>query len=699
MKGKKDEDPELNELIKASFENELKYAKQEFNTDSKDYLKKCLIEYINRYKINSNEYYAPYSAICQSSGFGKTRACFSLRDDFYVVYCCLRPEESNSGYPPRSCIADYFTKIYTNETILENFLIDYFNLFIENLNKDESFYSQFKNGFSNELKALIDEISPKNGTKNNNNSKTIEKKSIYIYKQTKPLVFIFDEASSLLGKESRSSNYFLLRKILTESPENVFTLFLDTFSVLSRFMPVSYQDPSLRRSYKNRKVFDPIYLLPTWDAYADYDSITNIKESIKIENVCKFGRVLWASLYQSYLKDKDKLENKIKKRFLVELACDKIIGGKAFAERKYDELDYLAILSTRIGAINTKLVSINQKLVAEKMAVCTYVDIDENRFEIDYPSEPILADAGANHLSFDAFASCIKHLQNCVSTSIVSQGEVGEAIAKLILIRAMDKACYKSNTSICDSLFILKYIQVGEFLTSLYGKCKENKNCGKNNKNEWFCDQDKCIINMIIRQYGNDSNYAQKLLNAYMNFNHFSRANCYLDKIDFKKVIKRCAAIHCKHGETAIDLVIPISLNLENFDEISAILIQVKLNSHPGVVSYLDAFDNIEFDKIINRTLNPYLLIYMQLGCPIKSSSFIVKPLDKTISNSKQDKYRSIIFSRGISEKIFPILTSIEVSYLINLANPNPKLLFNAKFPDLNQINEKNYLGIRYFVK
>ena len=76
-----------------------------------------------------------------------------------------------------------------------------------------------------------------------------------------------------------------------------------------------------------------------------------------------------------------------------------------------------------------------QKLVEENMAVCTYVDINESRFEIDYPSEPILADAGANHLSFDAFASCIKHLENCVSASIVSQEEMGDAIAKLILMK------------------------------------------------------------------------------------------------------------------------------------------------------------------------------------------------------------------------------------------------------------------------
>ena len=56
--------------------------------------------------------------------------------------------------------------------------------------------------------------------------------------------------------------------------------------------------------FEKQKLFDPIYLLPTWDSYADYNLIANIKESIKIENVCKFGRVLWGNLYDTYLKER-----------------------------------------------------------------------------------------------------------------------------------------------------------------------------------------------------------------------------------------------------------------------------------------------------------------------------------------------------------------------------------------------------------
>lgn len=63
-------------------------------------------------------YYDPFTMLCQSSGFGKSRACFGLVDEgFYVVYCCLRDEKS-SGYPKRSVITDVLLNISYNTSVL-----------------------------------------------------------------------------------------------------------------------------------------------------------------------------------------------------------------------------------------------------------------------------------------------------------------------------------------------------------------------------------------------------------------------------------------------------------------------------------------------------------------------------------------------------------------------------------------------------
>ncbi|KAK9729919.1 hypothetical protein K7432_018624, partial [Basidiobolus ranarum] len=44
------------------------------------------------------EYMSPYTSIIQSSGYGKSRAIKQIAQRTFVIYCCLRPEQS-SGFP------------------------------------------------------------------------------------------------------------------------------------------------------------------------------------------------------------------------------------------------------------------------------------------------------------------------------------------------------------------------------------------------------------------------------------------------------------------------------------------------------------------------------------------------------------------------------------------------------------------------
>jgi hypothetical protein len=50
----------------------------------------------------------------------------------------------------------------------------------------------------------------------------------------------------------------------------------------------------------------------------------------------------------------------------------------------------------------------------------------------------------------------------------------------------------------------------------------------------------------------------------------------------------------------------------------SAIFVQVKLHKDPETVSYNDAFDKVRFKSlnIGEEKLQPYLLLFMELGCP-----------------------------------------------------------------------------------
>ena len=56
-----------------------------------------------------NIYYGPFTTLVQSSGTGKSRACCELANEMFVLYICLRPNNS-TGYPPRSHLSNDIMK-------------------------------------------------------------------------------------------------------------------------------------------------------------------------------------------------------------------------------------------------------------------------------------------------------------------------------------------------------------------------------------------------------------------------------------------------------------------------------------------------------------------------------------------------------------------------------------------------------------
>ncbi|RMZ97042.1 G2 mitotic-specific cyclin cdc13 [Brachionus plicatilis] len=357
-------------------------------------------------------------------------------------------------------------------------------------------------------------------------------------------------------------------------------------------------------------VFQPIYLLPNWDIFLK--SAKNISETVTFDYICSLGRVLWGSWIYTRNNSHEKFKS-IDYSELYSAIASKLIGGEHL-NKVLSIADCLAILSSRIGIVKPKLISTCQKLVAKNMAVCTYVDTETGRFEIDYPSEPILAEAGAflMHKS-DNLNLIIKQLSFTIESSLIDRGDRGEMIAKLILIIAKDKA--RNSSQLFHPLMYHNLSKVGEFIQSLFGKCLDN--CG-NIINGWKCksENEKCAIKIINLQI---ENYTE-LLDGWINFNHFSRSKYWLKEIDLVNGLKRCAAIHCKEYQTAVDLIIPIALDKSNFESISCIMVQVKLENQASEPKYFQVFNKIN-SKLINGIdlKKPSLLLYMQLGAPKQS--------------------------------------------------------------------------------
>ncbi|CAF1006840.1 unnamed protein product, partial [Brachionus calyciflorus] len=241
--------------------------------DSKTFLSNELKNMIEKYKYES--YYGPFSLVCQSSGFGKSRACASLTENnFYVVFCCLRPQES-TGYPKRSILSDKLTNKYTD---LKYFRC-YFSTFIELLNKTEhdckQFFAKYDQQENTSSSKNLEELINENYKKFDSNAKITK------YCGTKPLLFVFDEASNLcIERDDGYSNFFLITSILSELKDEAFVLFVDTFTQSKEFMPFIFNDSSSRIYSRKKKIFDPIYLLPNWDLFVHLKNISSVQKSV-----------------------------------------------------------------------------------------------------------------------------------------------------------------------------------------------------------------------------------------------------------------------------------------------------------------------------------------------------------------------------------------------------------------------------------
>lgn len=74
------------------------------------------------------EHWDPYTAIVQSSGFGKTRLIREFSRKRFVVYCCLRPADS-IGFPGRSSTANIFMH-YEQPLKTEFYFLQCFSFFL-----------------------------------------------------------------------------------------------------------------------------------------------------------------------------------------------------------------------------------------------------------------------------------------------------------------------------------------------------------------------------------------------------------------------------------------------------------------------------------------------------------------------------------------------------------------------------------------
>ena len=227
--------------------------------DFVDYILKCSAAF----QEANSEYMAPYIALVQSSGFGKSRLLRQTARSLRVMYVCLRT--SGNGYPLRTnrAIAALFDRLpVTGIEMYVTELVDRLELCLKsalcNLPKPGQDDRDDESLFPSER--LADTVW-------NFNS------AFYTDLEGETVVLVFDEARALLETElfEAVSQFRLVRRAIadyceTRGKNKLFVVFEDTCQRIQNFAPSLSRDQSLRQRVLEEKagnLFHPYILRST----------------------------------------------------------------------------------------------------------------------------------------------------------------------------------------------------------------------------------------------------------------------------------------------------------------------------------------------------------------------------------------------------------------------------------------------------
>ena len=364
-----------------------------------------------------------------------------------------------------------------------------------------------------------------------------------------PFVFVFDESRELLKLEieSRSAGELIfngLRHIIrTLKRRKVFVIFIDTPSKLSKLVPQTKKDPGAKVAQGSSRLCDPIYLIPTWNVHLDV-SPTNIREASSKDYLYKIGRPLWNSLYEKYMIEDEMLNDNIQETYIIQLAVEKLCGGNNITNNIYDSDTILTAIASRTSInINSYSPRI-ENLVANYMAMCIYINDERNDIRALYLSEPTLIEAAAILFNRITYPTLINNFERI----------------------HFAKCCYERSS---------RRIYNGIHFTGSLGSYMPRYK--KNSKNEWRFHQMVKVKDYLEALFGDTvltimKNQISKkklktLLNGYLFFTHFVGVKYFIKKKDLKKYLNVGAAIFNDHYQVGCDIILPIALNEEIYDE------------------------------------------------------------------------------------------------------------------------------------
>ncbi|TDL22981.1 hypothetical protein BD410DRAFT_828046 [Rickenella mellea] len=317
------------------------------------------------------------------------------------------------------------------------------------------------------------------------------------------LVLSFDETHVMVDDrltDDIRTGYHALCGALSELYQlDIFSVFLSTNSSLSKYSPKKSAHWSLR---VRDGPLDPIQVpfvelgFDQWkERFIAEEGQHTLEDVCEVSFMVRFGRFLWWTRWEN--------GNTVVRNDMINFAIAKLQGGSSEAgtDAKMAALSIRLLLEfepTRLEAAE-----LQNRMVAGHMRVAYAIPKHRDYMRSGAPSEPILAEAAARILQGEPL---YKHIRGFMHNGLISKGERGELVARILLTSAHDAALDAMGPVGNEKVFS-RPIPVVTFLKAL------------------FADQYiELILNCRPDNDPNGPTLQEAFKYSYFNFTHFGKA-------------------------------------------------------------------------------------------------------------------------------------------------------------------------------
>ncbi|KAA1105711.1 hypothetical protein PGT21_016406 [Puccinia graminis f. sp. tritici] len=538
-----------------------------------------------------DEYLAPSTSLVATSENGKSRLLKELSRHTCVVYICLRPKDA-TGYPPRSeypggLLLD--SKCPTLQTRYEELLCAILHTVADFFSAQEpgsrqerlerwilySFPQTNRSGdppFWTEVARKMDEISSRSArlTAYEKDAQIWEalsrmkESTQFIGQDDLRVLLAIDEASELFASYSSSPDLsFLsifqgaLQRIPSHSSE-FFSILADTKSLLSTFHPTSpyYINHPYSRigKHKHKKLFDPIYEIPTFDLHVT-DPPTDQQQLQSAFRLLSYGSPFWR-VYANEAKRKGLADDEIIQG-LTQYTLQKLLStsGQSVPAGSLSDSQVFALLGSTIQPSTLGASYLNAKLISSHGAQCVHLDPSQLELISGYPSQFILSSAANQYLASDEarLIRCIQVLASINRQRLFGLSDVDRLVSRIILLRAMQITIQNTpppppppvvgpDSERLITMPLGHSVRLVDFLQTFTG---------------W--DQEHLELGSIDKE-----NKERLLAEAHLFWNHFISIDHTPSSAGLLRQLYRGLAVTCRHHQPSFDQLFKIYLRSES---------------------------------------------------------------------------------------------------------------------------------------